>query len=53
MKPKSAALHKKISMTRKEFIDEHEKLTRALKTGKGLKGELKEQGEELRKVKKG
>ena len=52
MKAKSQALHKKISMTRKEFIDEHEKLTRALKTGKGLKDEYKEQHEELEKVKK-
>ena len=51
MKPKSEAVKKKISMTRAEFILEHEKLTKALKTGKGLKGEYREQKAELNKIK--
>ena len=52
MNAKSKALKGKISMTRGAFIKEHEKLTHAMKTGKGIKGELKEQSEELEKVKK-
>lgn len=36
-----------MNIPRKELIEEHEKLTHALKTRKGLKGEYKEQKAEL------
>jgi len=49
MKHKSEALKNKITMTKGAFVKEHRKLIRHLKTGKGLKGELKEQSEELKK----
>lgn len=41
-------------MTRKSFISEHSELVKTLKSGnkKALKKEAREQGEELKKVKK-
>jgi hypothetical protein len=36
-----------IKMTKHAFVKEHEKLVKALKTGKGIKGEYREQKKEL------
>jgi len=47
MNAKSKALHRKITMSVGDFVKEHKKLTKALKTGKGIKDEYKEQKAEL------
>ncbi len=38
-----------IKMTRKDAIAEHKKLTKVLRTGKGLKSEYNKQEKELKK----
>lgn len=45
---------KNVSMTKKAFVKEHVELVKTLKSGnkKALKQEAKEQGEELKRVKK-
>lgn len=49
-KRKERMAHKMVSMTKDQFVKEHKDLTKVLRTGKGLKGEYKEQSEELKKV---
>ena len=49
MNAKSKALKKRISMSVGDFVKEHRKLVKALKTHKGLKEEAREQGAELKR----
>lgn len=39
---------KKICMTKKKAVDEHKRLVKVLKTGKGIKAEAKKQSKELK-----
>ena len=50
MTPKSKALKKRISMSVGDFVKEHKKLVKTLKTGKGVKEEYREQKGELDKL---
>jgi hypothetical protein len=50
MNPKSKALKKRISMSKEDFVKEHKKLVKTLKTGKGIKEEYREQKGELDKL---
>ena len=43
-KSKSEAM---VRMKKKDFVKEHRKLVKVLRSGKGLRKEAKEQGEEL------
>jgi len=47
--PKRKIAKKMVSMPKKEFVGEHKRLLKVLKTGKGIKGEYKKQKTEITK----